>query len=178
MHFSPYPTYFLICMKLNFSVFLLPMATTHSFFCLCYSFFLFWDSFPRILLFPFSSLTISSHLFQLKDFFVQDSLYPLPSSKLLTTYGRLSANNHLNILLKGKLRHTNIFFLKFIWANIASDWAVLNWKWLEALHRWELGTRFYTEAVEAKQRNYLIGNSLSSCLFWESLVSYLWLVVC
>lgn len=112
MHFSPYPTYFLICMKLNFSVFLLPMATTHSFFCLCYSFFLFWDSFPRILLFPFSSLTISSHLFQLKDFFVQDSLYPLPSSKLLTTYGRLSANNHLNILLKGKLRHTNIFFFE------------------------------------------------------------------
>ena len=30
---------------------------------------------------------------------------------------------------------------------------------------------------EAKQRNYLIGYSLSGCLIWESLVGCLWLVV-
>ena len=30
---------------------------------------------------------------------------------------------------------------------------------------------FYGEEVEAKQGNYLIGSSLTSCIIWESLVS-------
>lgn len=32
---------------------------------------------------------------------------------------------------------------------------------------------FYREDVEAKRGNYLIGYSLSSCLFWESLIGCL-----
>lgn len=38
------------------------------------------------------------------------------------------------------------------------------------------GKDFYTEKVEAKHKNYMIGYSLSTGLIWKNLVGSLWLI--
>ena len=76
--------------------------------------------------------------------------------------------------MRDKLRHFKIlrvYLAKIYWNQIP------NQKCLGGLYWEELGEKSFTEEVEAKQGNNLLGYSLSGHFIWESPFGCLWWVV-